>query len=377
MTTTDFEERGDLLGKNSFSGHARVPLRIDLAGFPAYAGSAEHLLFAVWKMFLQPMLEQRRNRPWQADNCVTGKLRARFCARFQDLRNFVIGESRNDRRDHYANRNSCVREVARWLPADACGDDVRGSSTRCNVGSRDVTETFTAAALHAASSRKISMSRVTRWFFVMIATGLRNFASTSRQPRVMLQFSLDRLIRIGHAAHHERLRLPSRRLQFGAQQLRRIGFHHDLAFEIEAGGKPEIFVGRPRITINAAVLAAAIRIQARFKANIRTVIAGDDRSRSVAKILRRAPRLSLRSRRIDIDDVDVGQIDMQFFESICRAPGRATPANGGVALRRFHDYRTEFLFRRHRISSHEHIPMSSKSFNCSCYTATQRDFTDH
>src|SRR5438477_11970 len=69
-----------------------------------------------------------------------------------------------------------------------CGEVVRGSSTRCNVGSRDVTETLTAAALHAASSRKISISRVTRWFFVMIATGLPNFARTSRQPRVIRNF---------------------------------------------------------------------------------------------------------------------------------------------------------------------------------------------
>ena len=67
----------------------------------------------------------------------------------------------------------------------ASGEDVRGSSTRCNFGSSDVMEMFTAAASNFASSCKRSTSRVTRRFFVMIATGLRNLASTSRQPRVI------------------------------------------------------------------------------------------------------------------------------------------------------------------------------------------------
>src|SRR6266576_2671560 len=141
-----------------------------------------------------------------------------------------------------------------------CGEVVRGSSTRCNVGSRDVTETLTAAASHAASSRKISISRVTRWFFVMIATGLRNLARTSR------------------------------RLQLAAQEFRRISFDHDFALEIEASRKPEILVSRPRVTIDATVFAPPLRIQARFKADIRTGIPGDNRSRSIAKILRRTPR---------------------------------------------------------------------------------------
>ena len=62
-------------------------------------------------MFLQPMLEQWRNRPWQANNCVTGKLRARFCARIQDLRNLMIGQSGDDWRDHYANWNFCCAKL--------------------------------------------------------------------------------------------------------------------------------------------------------------------------------------------------------------------------------------------------------------------------
>ena len=71
----------------------------------------QHLVFAVWKMFLQPMLEQWRNRPRQADYGVAGKLGACLCACFQDLRNLVISESGDDRRDHYANWNFCCTKL--------------------------------------------------------------------------------------------------------------------------------------------------------------------------------------------------------------------------------------------------------------------------
>src|SRR6476659_404098 len=120
-----------------------------------------------------------------------------------------------------------------------------------------------------------------------------------------LQFSLHWLIRIGHTAQHERLRLPSPRLQFSSQQFRRIGFHHDFALEIEASRKPEILMSRSRVTIDATVLAPAIWIQARFKADIWTCVAGNDRSRSVAKILRLTTR-HLFGLTADIDYVRVG-----------------------------------------------------------------------
>ena len=222
---------------------------------------------------------------------------------------------------------------------------MRGSSTRCNVGSSEVTETFTAAALHARElAQNIDIAR-DKMVLCDDRHRIAKFRKHLEAAARYLQFSLHRLIRIGHATQHQRLRLPSRRFQFGAQQLRRICFHHDFAFEIESGRKPEILVSWSRVTIDAAVLAAAIRIQACFKADIRTVITGDDRSRSVAKILRRR-RGRLFGLAVDVDYVRVGQIDMQFFKSVRRAPGRATSSNGRVALRRFDDHRLELLVRR-------------------------------
>src|SRR5260221_37512 len=73
--------------------------------------SPQHFRFAAWKMFLQPMLEQWRNRRRQTDNRVAGKLRACFSARIQNLWNLMISESGNNWRDHYANWNFCCTKL--------------------------------------------------------------------------------------------------------------------------------------------------------------------------------------------------------------------------------------------------------------------------
>src|SRR6266571_7653615 len=51
---------------------------------------------------------------------------------------------------------------------------------------------------------------------------------------------------------------------------------------------------------------------------------------------------------------------MELFEPICWAPRCATPADGHGALRRLLDDGPEFLFRRHAVSSHEHISLSNE-----------------
>src|SRR5439155_13906940 len=131
-------------------------------------------------------------------------------------------------------------------------------------------------------------------------------------------------------------------------------FHHDFALENEACGKTAIFVCRPGVTVNAAVLAPTIWIHACLETYIRAVIASNNRFSSIAKILGCAPAPLFRVR-VNIHDIDVRQIYTQLFEAVCRAPGRATPADGRTALRRLLNNRPEYLFCRHVISSHEHI----------------------
>src|SRR5437879_11348217 len=100
---------------------------------------------------------------------------------------------------------------------------------------------------------------------------------------------------------------------------------------------------RPRETINAAVLATAIWIDAGFKADVRALIACDYRFRRIAKILRRNWR-ALVLIRIDPPPLSfgvagIGKIDMQFLETIGWTPRSAATTNRFATLRRFGDNR--------------------------------------
>src|SRR3982750_1706869 len=75
----------------------------------------EHLLLALWKMFLEPALKQRRHGPWQTDNCVAGKLSACFCTSIQDLWNFMISQARNKRSNHHAGWNPRAAKLSDCL----------------------------------------------------------------------------------------------------------------------------------------------------------------------------------------------------------------------------------------------------------------------
>ena len=78
--------------------------------------------------------------------------------------------------------------------------------------------------------------------------------------------------------------------QFRRKQRRRARLVKDAGLEIEAGRQAEIGVARPGIAIDAAVLAAAIRVDRAVKPDIRRVVAGDDRARRIDAELGFEPR---------------------------------------------------------------------------------------
>src|SRR5262245_43532693 len=71
---------------------------------------------------------------------------------------------------------------------------------------------------------------------------------------------LNRLIGIGIGAQCDGPRHIAWLRKFGTQQFRSIGLYEKLALEIEAGRKAHIGVARPRIAVDAAVLAATIGV---------------------------------------------------------------------------------------------------------------------
>ena len=76
-----------------------------------------------------------------------------------------------------------------------------------------------------------------------------------------LVFALAGLVGVGIHSQCERLHLITRLGQLSAQQIRRIHLGEQFGLEIQAGRQAEVAVRRPRKTINAAMLAAAIWVQ--------------------------------------------------------------------------------------------------------------------
>ena len=72
--------------------------------------------------------------------------------------------------------------------------------------------------------------------------------------------AFDGLIRVGDAAHSNRLRFVTALLEFAEQELRCVFFNKDAGFEVEARRHAEVFVSRSRVAVNATVFAAAVRV---------------------------------------------------------------------------------------------------------------------
>jgi hypothetical protein len=57
----------------------------------------------------------------------------------------------------------------------------------------------------------------------------------------------------------------------------------DFGLEVKTRGKSDIFMRWPGITVDTAVFAAAIGVNAHLEADVRAIVCGDDRARSVGQ----------------------------------------------------------------------------------------------
>ena len=81
--------------------------------------------------------------------------------------------------------------------------------------------------------------------------------------------ALDRLVRVGVAAERNRAADVPLFSQLLGEQRGGVRLIEESALEIEAGRQAEIGMTRPCVTINAAVLAATVRIDRTVEADIR------------------------------------------------------------------------------------------------------------
>src|SRR5438132_7342371 len=140
-----------------------------------------------------------------------------------------------------------------------------------------------------------------------------------------LPLALDRLIRIGVGAHGDRIADVAGFGKLGSEELRSIRLGEELGFEVEPWREIEIRVRRPRVAIDASVLASLIRIDRLREPDVGRVVAGDDGARALhgdSGLERRKLLVALRGRRFP---AVVRRLSRVAAEAIAGIESRAAP----------------------------------------------------
>ncbi len=229
-------------------------------------------------MRLEPLLEQWRDLPWQAQHDVVRIDGAGLARGLQNALQIGLGDEGNDRRHADRDRNASLRQRAdgpqpprrrgraRLQRAGDPGIE-RGDRDR---GDREPPGRHRRQQIDVAlDQRRLGDQRHRMVAFVQ---HLEHLTRDALGP-------LDRLIGVGVDAQRDQLAPVGRPRQRLAQPLGGIGLGVQLRLEIQARRQVEIGVRRPREAIDAAVLAAAIGVQRDAERDVRRRIAAQDRAR--------------------------------------------------------------------------------------------------
>ena len=271
----DLEAAADHPGDRARAGHALAEGRIVILAAAHVADELEDVAIAVGKIRHQPFAEQVAHFQRQAQQHIAGMAHAGLRHRLEDALDLGIVDRRNDRRHHGRGRHAGLDQLPqRFEPARRRRGARLHGARELGIERRHRDRHLDQIALgHARQDVEIAQHQ--RRFgddADRMAGALQHFEDAAHD----LVAPLDRLIRIGIGADGDDLRHVARRRQFALQQFRRVRLHEQLRFEIEPRRQPEIGVGRPRETIDAAVLAAAIGIDRAIEGNVRRIVAGDD-----------------------------------------------------------------------------------------------------
>ncbi len=140
-----------------------------------------------------------------------------------------------------------------------------------------------------------------------------------------LPLALDRLVRVGVGAERDRLAAVAGLRELGAQQRGGVGLREELRLEVEPRREVEIRVRRPRVAVDAAVLAALVRIDRLRERDVRRIVAADDRARRLDphdRLQRRRLVVAVRRRR-PARPSRRRPARAARAEAVCRIEGRA------------------------------------------------------
>ena len=229
---------------------------------------------------VQPRAEKRRDLARQPQHDPAGVARAVRGRRVEDRLEVLVVELRDDRRDHHADRHAGGGERAHRLQPPLRRGRARLERARELVverGDRDVD------ARHVLRRHRRDQ--------VEVALDQRRLGHDRERVLVLgqhlddlprdLPLALDRLVRVGVGAERDRVAHVAALRELRAQQLRRVGLREELRLEVEARRQVEVRVRRPRVAVDAAVLAALVRIDRLRERDVGRIVARDDRARAL------------------------------------------------------------------------------------------------
>src|SRR6266849_1780130 len=282
------EARGEHLGVRSAAGHPLRPGRIIEPAAMALRDQRQDVSGLLRGMLLQPFPEQRLQFERQPQERVAGDAGPGFARLLEDRLHLAVVERGDHRRRQNSGRHAgCGERGDRFEPA------LRGGGARLHMARQIAVE----RRHRDRDDRKLVARHLAE--DVEIALDQRPFCDDRDRMAEIAQHLEDRpgdaeplfgrLIRVGVAAERERPAAIVLLAQLGAEQRRRLRLIEDAGLEIEAGRQPEIGVARPRVTINAAMLAAAIGVDRAVEADIGRVVARNDRAGRIYAEDRRDP----------------------------------------------------------------------------------------
>lgn len=228
------------------------------------------------KLPIQPFNKEILDSMRQADDRVPGMTGASFRGQPENRGNFLVIERRYDRTgvhaDWYSCRGKCLDCLKSFFRR---GGSRLHDPDQASIKGRDGDRHGHEIEL-CKWSEKIDVTLYQsilcndeKW----IAVPKKDLETSSCNPEALF----NRLIAVSIPRHHDGLGLPGSVAELLLQESWRIAFYHDFRLKIETRGKPEVFMSRPRITIDAAMLAPAIRIETVRESNVGAFILRQDR----------------------------------------------------------------------------------------------------
>jgi hypothetical protein len=222
------------------------------------------------------MLEDRVHFPGQAQHDRKRRTCARIRCRFENALHLGLVDEGDHRRHAHTHRHTRLGERRDGLQAavrrggarleDACERGVERGHRAIN-GDQPLRRHRRDEVEVAFDARRLGDQRKRMAAFV------QHLDHRARDA----ELALDRLVGIGGGADVEHLRLVARCGQRFAQFLGRVHLGNDLGLEVEPRRHVEVAVGRPREAVDAAVLAAAVRVDRDVEVNVGRIVARQNR----------------------------------------------------------------------------------------------------